>query len=376
MEAIATKTKKRFCCFKKEGKRIMQILGMAINANTVLPILESVRISLSKDGVVMFVTDLENTIRIEVDTSFYEGEIDVCVSYNCLRWIFNKAISDKVTLDFKDGVCIMQCDDVKVTVLSETSDNFPKFPSELDGMEYLNTVDGKYICNLLRPALNFVSSNDLRPSITGINVRNHNNYLTIASTDAHRLYWRHIHEFKERIDAVMPKKFAKIFCECFPKSQVELMVCTHFFAAKSEKIKILSRRIGARYPEWPTVIPKFNYSFSFDRAEMLRKLDAVKFFADHSTWQIKVSVTKDRIKVDAGDRDFSTSGEFQVAVKSSEGFSATEDIVFGLNLVFFMEHLLVNPNEQLAKIEHTGLATRAIKIDDCAILMPLLINEI
>jgi DNA polymerase III subunit beta len=374
---ILTTTKVQVAEFsleKKEAQKMIRALGSVVNMNTILPILECVRIVVGKSGVVMFATDLQNVIRVEPRISSYLGEISVCVPHRCLQWFFNKATEDVVTVSFKDGKCFMKSGDVNITVWTDKEENFPKYPEKLE-TEYISHFSAKDIIPLLRPSLSFVGKDDLRPAMTGVQLVKYSGNLTICATDAHKMYYKSIHNYDGNVNAILPRRFVQALCDHFNKTDFELIIDPNYVAAKGDGIKLLSRRIDSRFPNWAVAIPNTSYEFSINRRELLRRLELISFFGNQCTYQTKIEITQKEIKLHSGDMDFSTSGAFSVPIESFSGFHAKESLLFAVNSKFFIEALRVNTKDELVTIRHTGTATGAILIDGCILIMPLLLNE-
>lgn len=371
--ATLTKTAE-FTISKKNGQRLMSILGSAINMNTVLPVLEDVLITISRAKVEFIATNLDCAIKVEAPALSWQGEYSTCVPYRCLRWFFNKALSDNVSLLFKDGKCFMKSEDAVISVLCDKAEEFPVFPEEAKPL-YQSFFRAKDIIPILRPALGFVSSDDLRPAMTGVQLRNYAGSLYICATDAHRAYFKPILNYDGNINCVIGKNFTEILSNHFAKKDFELRITDNHAVAESDNIVLVSRLIQARFPDWTQVLPKTNYEVVFNRREIMRRIDLVSYFSNKSTNQIKISICKDKIKLYGGDADFVTDGAAEVPVESFSGLHAKENLVFGVDSRFFMAALKVNLGKELVSLELTGTVTGALVIDDCALVMPLLLNE-
>jgi DNA polymerase-3 subunit beta len=375
MQTTATTNVASFSIDKKEGQKLMGILGSVVNMNTILPILEDVLIIVSKEKVEFIATNLDCAIKVDVPVISWQGEFSACVPFGCLRWFFNKALGDTVVLSFKEDKCFMKSEDAVISVLCDKSEEFPVFPEESIPV-YKSNFQAKDIIPTLRPALGFVSNDDLRPSMTGVQLRNYAGGLYVCATDAHKAYYKSILNYDGNIDCVLGRRFVEILCNHFAKKDFELRITENHAIAEANNIILVSRLIQSRFPDWTRVLPKTNYEILFNRKEIMRRIDLVSFFSNKSTNQIKLVIDQKTIKIYGGDIDFITNASAEIPVESFTGLHAKESLIFGVNSRFFMEALRVNLKDESVSLKMVGTVTGAMIIDDCALVMPLLLNEI
>src|SRR5215203_5946005 len=165
-------------------KQLQQISGV-INANTVLPILEDFLFEVDKNKLTVVATDLETVMRVQLDIEAKDSG-KVCIPAKILIDSL-KNISDQpltFNIDKNFGVEITS-DNGKYKVMGENPDNFPKEPVADDTSSF--TVSSSALVTAINKTLFAVSSDDLRPAMTGVFFELLKDGLQCVATDAHRL---------------------------------------------------------------------------------------------------------------------------------------------------------------------------------------------
>jgi DNA polymerase III sliding clamp (beta) subunit (PCNA family) len=312
-------------------------------------------------------------VQAEVDSA-YSGSVCTCVDFRSLRWLFNTTKEKEVSIVFgAKGGCKFISGDTEITAPTEDASNFPKKPDmPIGGTDYKAIFAAKEIVPALSRALCFVSNDDLRPAMTGVNVRNYNRQITVAATDAHRLYYQAIENYDGILNVVLERKFCQFVIEAF-QDGFEFECAGQYSVASSSRYTIYSRLIDARYPDWPTILQNYSIEVLFDRNKAVENLLLMSFYANRSTNLFKITVTKNELIFQCGDNDFTIGATSKVPVHSVSGMIG-QDFVFGINASFLLQALRLNKNP-VAKLLHTGTITKSMTFDDNILIMPLLVNE-
>src|SRR5580765_4935821 len=165
-------------------KQLQHINGV-INANTVLPILEDFLFEIQKNKLTVVATDLETVMKVQLDVEAKENG-RVCIPARILIDSL-KNISDQpltFTIDKNFGVEITS-DNGKYKVMGENPDNFPKEPTADDTTSF--EISAAALITAINKTLFAVSSDDLRPAMTGVFFEMDKKGLQCVATDAHRL---------------------------------------------------------------------------------------------------------------------------------------------------------------------------------------------
>ena len=178
-------------------KQLQQISGV-INANTVLPILEDFLFEIEKNKLTVTATDLETVMKVHLDIEAKDSG-KVCIPAKILMDSLKNIPEQPLTfnIDKNFGVEITS-DNGKYKVMGENPDNFPKDPAADDANNF--TMTSAALVTAINKTLFAVSTDDLRPAMTGVFFELDPKGITCVATDAHRLV-----RYK-RTDVKCPKK--------------------------------------------------------------------------------------------------------------------------------------------------------------------------
>jgi DNA polymerase-3 subunit beta len=353
-----------------------------INTNTVLPILESVYVSANDKGkVILETTDLENVMIAEVDV--HVGKTGgVCIPGTLLR----SAISCEdqpltIECDANFVVTIIGCD-FKIKIEGENPNNWPK-RAEFDNnpehpIHSFATYDTKDILPILSTAVQFTSNDDLRPSMTGVffHKRSDEKTLWIIATDAHRLYYKSLPapETLKTPKMIVPQKPIRLLSQIKKAKQITIEQNDLHARFKLGGYTLLTRHIDARYPDYQAIMPKeVPFSFKLFRKEAIAFVNIAQNFSNKSTMQmvLKVDPSNQRIELTTADIDFNM--EFSCNLRAYD-MKMEGELRIAFNARFIL-HNLQQSKDEYVLIEHLGISTKAIIMDQQILTMPLMLNS-
>jgi DNA polymerase-3 subunit beta len=324
-------------------------------------------------------TDLESVVVLSFVPDSLQ-EYSVLVPGSAVKSVLSSQLDDPIEFDIlaKDKLCITQ-GNFKLKTILGNPDMFPKVPY-FEGSKF--TVDGSKIGAAIKDALQFVSKDDLRPAMTGVFIQDLNGHLTVVSTDAHRLYYKKVcptPSGAEGIAAIMPMSSAKLFLQVFFGGTLKVkfdkmhISFTQVTAEPLESKKLLCRQIQATYPSWTSVINSYDLDIYFKRKQLTQLLKLGLKHVSRATYQVKVEVDGGSAKISAEDVDFSESFSFSVGVYNPN--LEFPSFTFAVNAKFLLEALSVNSKEEYVKLNHSTTELKSMNIDDCILLMPLMLNK-
>src|SRR5215211_2076852 len=165
-------------------KQLQHINGV-INANTVLPILEDFLFEIDKNKLSVVATDLETVMRIQLDIEAKETG-KVCIPARILMDSLKNIPDQPLSFNIDKNFAVeITSDNGKYKVMGENPDNFPKEPVADDTSSF--TVSSSVLVTAINKTLFAVSTDDLRPAMTGVFFEMDKKSLQFVATDAHRL---------------------------------------------------------------------------------------------------------------------------------------------------------------------------------------------
>lgn len=358
-----------------ESYKLFTPLFSAIRNTTVLPILETVMVrSIDNHTIEFSVSDLENSMIITSKNDTVGEALAFCLHGTCLKKVLLNTLDPfvgfspiKEKVKITTGAFSLSYD----TMLIE---NFPKAPVIENAKSIV--LDVKEIYIPLLHAIKFVSHDDLRPSITGVCLIDWNDELHVVSTDAHRLYFKSIMKTPKHlkgIKIIVPAKGILLFLQAFKKGTVQISITDTFIEFKNQEVSLISRLVDARYPDFWTVIPENELLFGMHRKQLSAFLKLAASFVNRSTNQITFDVSMYGITVSGGDVNFDNELEYTMPIYNiNMDFTPFQ---FAVNLRLLQDIILISKDEY-CKISHSGTPIKGMIIDDCSLLMPLMLNNI
>lgn len=373
------KTGVRFSIDIKKAKPLFESVFKTINHSTVLPILEDILVSRCDGNISYSTTDLETMMMVNIPDY---GKPD----FNCifpgveLKYLIRNSIANTLEISLSGETnrpdISIKSGGFGLRLVSEMVDTYPR-PIEIETPKSV-TIDVKEIIPYLEKALIFVSNDDLRPAMTGICFSDRAGFLTIAATDAHRLYWWPICKTPKEYKGysfIVSAKAARIMIAAF-RSEKDLTIefSNPHLCVRCENKTLTTRLIDARYPDYGAIIPTDNrLSFDLKRADFFSFLQMCLPFTNSSTNQLSIIVYPDRLDLKGGDIDFSTDFDYSISIYNPN-MDTFSPFKFGVNAKFLIQALQCVKGEYV-NVKHSMNPLKAIVVDECVLMMPLMLNE-
>ncbi|HEY8387222.1 MAG TPA: DNA polymerase III subunit beta, partial [Parasegetibacter sp.] len=317
-------------------KNLQQISGV-INSNTVLPILEDFLFEVDKNKLNIVATDLETVMRISLDIEAKDSG-RVCIPAKILIDSLKNIPEQPLTFNIDDSFAVeITSDNGKYKVMGENPDNFPKEPVADETTSFTMTSRG--LVTAISKTLFAVSTDDLRPAMTGVFFEMDKNGMQFVATDAHRLVrYRRTDVSSPASDSfIVPRKPLNILKSVLPDNQDEINISysdSHLFV-KHGSTQMACRLIDARFPDYKVVIPTDNpYKLTVNKNDFQSALRRINVFSNKSTNQVALTISGSELHLAAQDIDFSFEGNERMACQYDG-----EDLQIAFNAKFLIEML-------------------------------------
>jgi DNA polymerase-3 subunit beta len=193
----------------------------------------------------------------------------------------------------------------------------------------------KQVLQELYHQLLYCSTDELRPALTGVLVRQNSTLLTCA-TDGHVL--RLIRDVdpekkcklsKKKFEGVLSNKCVQILAR-FAINSAKVSITNDLIRFDmNDGLEICSRLIEGQYPKFENVLPEqFSGTIQFDREMMLNLANDAKPFANRYTHLSEVKVNTDHLTLTVEDIENDTTWRSNMPFNSKTG----KDILLGLDL--------------------------------------------
>ncbi|MFA6540038.1 MAG: DNA polymerase III subunit beta [Bacteroidota bacterium] len=308
-----------------------------VPTRSTLPILENLLFDIHGNTLKITATDLEISISVSLEV---QGSQNGMMAIPAKR-IFDtvRALPDTlvtVTADKESNKIKMKTENGEYTLTGEASDEFPTIP-EFKG-ESETAIDVLLMQKLVNTALFAVSVDELRPSMMGVLLQFTKNEIRAVATDGHRLVRiinKNVGGGKEPKDIIIPSKALALFDKVSVGTEVKVLISKSHVMFKFDNTSLISRLIEEKYPNYETVIPLDNEkSLIINKHEMLQSVRRVSLYSNSTTHQIRMTISKDELKVTAEDVDFGSEAKEKISCDYNN-----DDLEIGFNSAYVVDVL-------------------------------------
>ena len=360
-------------------KQLQQISGV-INTNTVLPILEDFLFEIEKNKLTVIATDLETVMKIHMEIEAKDSG-KVCIPGKILMDSLKNIADQPLTFNIDKNYSIeITSDNGKYKVMGENPDNFPREPQADESNSF--TMPSSALVTAINKTIFAVSSDDLRPAMTGVYFELDKKGITFVATDAHRLvrFTRKNIKCPQKDSFIVPKKPLSLLKSSLPDNEDELTISynnNHLFVTHGGT-ELVCRLIDARFPDYKVVIPTDNpYKMIVNKNDFQNALRRVSVFSNKSTNQIALAISGNHLQLTAQDVDFSNEGNERMSCQYDG-----EDLQIAFNAKFLIEMLNGADTQdvlmELSTPTKAGILKPAEQAEDEELLMlvmPLMLNN-
>jgi len=213
-------------------------------------------------------------------------------------------------------------------------------------------IEGKQLKKMIEKTIFACSTDNLRPSLTGIYCQFFENEYRMVATDGHRLVKYVYQQFSSHQftgDIIVPTKALNFVARNIAENtSLKLFIEENFVLFELQDTKIFSRIIKEPFPDYERVIPN-NYTkeIILDRENFISSVRRVSLFSNPLTAQITLSLNANRMNISAKDIDF--GGEANEAI-SCDFTGENLDIAYNSDyLLDILKHM--DSTDILLKVE-------------------------
>jgi DNA polymerase III subunit beta len=361
-------------------KNLQQISGV-ISANNVLSVLEDFHFQLEGNVLTIMATDLETMMRVQLHVNESQDEGRICIPSKILIDYLKNLPEQPVnfTVNELDLSIDISCDSGKYRITGEKPDDFPKEPTPQDATEFSMTSIA--LIESINKTLFAVSTDTLRPAMTGVFFELAEDSLTFVATDAHRLVQLRRDDVKcpAKDGFIVPKKPLQQLRSTLPADETMLQLSynsSHLFVTGSS-LSLSCRLIDARFPDYKAVIPAENpYKLIVNRNDFISALRRVSIFSNKTTHQVVLDINGNALQMSAQDIDFSYEGREMLSCQYTG-----EDMKIAFNARLMVEMVnTIESNEvqvNLSTPTRAGIFVPADTVEHeqlLMLLMPLMVG--
>ncbi len=337
--------------FNVHGKTLQQQLAAVskvVNAKNALSILDNFLLEVREDSLLITGSDQETvmTARMEITNQGLDGKI--AINAKRLMEVVKEVSNFPLTFEIEEttGVVDLLFPGGHFSFMGVDAAEYPQ-SFDTDGLTVEMTIPAEVIQSGLDYTLFAISTETIRPMMTGVYCDFHNDDITFVGSDTHKLvrYINTAYRPERETSFILPGKPAGILRSLIGKETEFVKI------RKDDKSAIFSFgdfRLGCRfvkgnYPNYNRVIPQDNPNeLTVDRQVLLAAMRRVSLFASKASSLVKMSMDDNVVALQAQDLDYSTKADERI-VCSYEG----APLSIGFNSGYMIEVLNNLPGEQI-----------------------------
>ena len=286
-------------------KSLNFVQGVIEKKNT-LPILSNVLLQIKDKKLSIVATDLDIIFYDEIADIKVITEGSTTTSAAILYDILRK-ISSNSNLNFNlksENKLSLKSDNADFNLLCLPTDNFPTFADDFNGQGI--SINNKRFLKLLNKTRISISNDDTRHYLNGIFLHiteaNGKNFLTGVATDSHRLSSSslEIEDTSGFKSVILPKKTVFQLCSLLAEDNDNLIlqIIENKIQFKIGKIKLVSKVIDGKFPDYKKVVPTQNEkSLIVSSKDFVSSIERVASVSLDRKEGVKLSISKDNVQV-------------------------------------------------------------------------------
>lgn len=299
----------KLTCTQENFKKAIYNTERVVGKQITLPILENILLETEGGMLKVSATNLEIGVSLKIGAKIEkEGKITIPAKL-IGNFTANLPGNDTIELEVVESVLKISSGEYKAQIKGMGAQEFPIIP-DMEG-EFLFTLPlqkSKEFIGKLMPA---TAIDNTRPELTGINVLFFENEVHLAATDSFRLAEAIIPIKKtkpEEYDLLISKnnsaiipaqtvaEILRIADEETDEIQVAMEENQIFF--QIGVVKIVSRLINGKYPEYKHIIPqKFETEARIEREDLNRAVKVAGIFTNSKSGEISLHINSKEKKI-------------------------------------------------------------------------------
>lgn len=282
----------------------LNIVSRAISPNSPLPSLHGVKIVVNEDKVILTASDMNISIQATINadddsklTVYETGSIVLEARY--FTDMVRKLDSEYMEIEIIDGYMTKISGDAVNFELNGTgSDNYPLI--EFTKPEKSFVLNVNTLKDIVSQTCFATSDKEVKPVLTGLNMKSYGNKLLCVATDRYRLAQKELYidtdaEFDVTVPAKSLNEIAKIISG---DGNVEISLNDRKIMFVYENILLQSKLIEGAYPETSRLIPtNFDYELVIDARDMLNAIDRSSFIKTDGVSIIRMEMKRDEVVI-------------------------------------------------------------------------------
>lgn len=337
--------------FNVHGKTLQQQLAAVskvVNAKNALSILDNFLLEVKGDTLYITGSDQETDMTARMDITNRDDDGKIAINARRLMEVVKEVSNFPLVFEIDDnsGSVDLQFPGGHFEFMGVDAAEYPQnFATDDLSVEMI--IPAEVIQKGLDYTLFAISTDTIRPMMTGVYWDFHEEDITFVGSDTHKLvrYINSSYHPNRETSFILPGKPAGILRSLIGKETDNIKI------RKDDKSAIFTFgefRLGCRfvkgnYPNYNRVIPSDNpFSLSVDRQTLLAAMKRVAIFASKASSLVSVAIEPDLIKLESHDLDLSIQAREEVACSYDN-----DPMTIGFNAQYLIEVLNNLPGDSI-----------------------------
>ncbi|MDO8529595.1 MAG: DNA polymerase III subunit beta [bacterium] len=288
----------KIICTQDNFKKAIYNTERVIGKQSTLPILENILLETEKGMLRVSATNLEIGVFLKIGAKIErEGKITIPAKL-LSNFVNNLPAGDNIYLEVEGQLLKIKSGNYKANIKGLGAQDFPIIP-ELES-EFLFSVPAKDFKEVIPKLLSCVSLDSTRPELGGVNVLLGEEKIALAATDSFRLLEAEVSLKKEKNEnysifisktnsLIIPAStLSEVFRSIAAETQeIKVAIEENQIFFQADNVRIISRLINGKYPEYKQIIPKEFITKTFiNKEELLRAVKMASFFTNSKSGEI------------------------------------------------------------------------------------------
>lgn len=283
----------KLICTQENLSRSITYLERITGKQSTLPILSNILVEAENGRLKLSATNLEIGVVVNIGAKIEEeGKITIPAKL-IGSFIHNLPAEDILNLHTEQTSLVIQSSQYEGKIKGMDGKDFPIIP-HFQGSEYPFVFPAQHFKNALAQILFCVSQNESRMELTGVNVSFEEKSLYLAATDSFRLA-EQVFELPYKTEPaqsfIIPSATCQELLRIITLESKEVLVAIEenqvFFEV--DGIKIVSRLIHGKYPDYKQIIPtSFLSTYQMKRDELIRAVKIASVLSSYNAGEITI----------------------------------------------------------------------------------------
>ena len=275
-------------------------VSKAISMRNIIPILNGIKFELNKDGLYLTASDSELNIKQLIkkeDIKNIDKEGTIIVQSKYLLDIIRKMPNDIIDFEVLDGF--------KIKIYTDTNNynlncmDPSEYPTiKIEESKDPLVINSNKLKEIIHQTIFAISTQELRPLLTGLNLKIMGNSLECVATDSYRLAKKTDNvEYNGEVNIILPGKNVIELEKTLPNDEnVEIHLFTNKVLFKYSNIFFQTNLLAGNYPNTNNLIPtEFKYIIKTNLSSFAAAVDRAALLTQAKDKNIIKMVVNDNI---------------------------------------------------------------------------------